>query len=46
MAIRRVAEWGPYFGDGELGAYDEPFNSYCKGLSIPNEPVYDLKTDG
>jgi hypothetical protein len=45
MAIKRLAEWGPYFGEGELGAYDEPFNSYCMGLSLPNEPAYEIKTD-
>lgn len=45
-AIRRVAEWGPYFGDGELGAWDEPFNEYGMCLSIPDndEPVaFDIK---
>jgi hypothetical protein len=43
MAIRRVAVWGPYFGEGELGAFDEPFNSYGMGLSLPGEPVYQLQ---
>ena len=42
IAIKRIAEWGPYFGEGELGAWDEPFNSNGNGLSMPDEEGYQL----
>jgi hypothetical protein len=45
IAIKRVAEWGPYFGEGELGAWDEPFNSNLNGYSMPDGPGYQLTAD-
>jgi hypothetical protein len=39
-----VAKWGPYFGEGELGAWQEPFNETDYGLSMTYEQGYQLNT--
>ena len=42
-AIKRVPEWGPNFGEGELAAWDEPFNSPLNGVSMLDEGSYDIE---
>lgn len=40
VAIKRLAGWGPYFGEGELGAWDEPFNNNGNCTSMLDEQGY------
>lgn len=34
--------WGPYFGNGELGADNDDFNEELACVSLTGERVYDI----
>ncbi len=44
MAIRRCPEYGPYFGEGALGADEDDFNEEenCVSISEDEETVYKI----
>ncbi len=42
MAIRRCPEWGPYFGEGELGAVEDDFNEDEHCISMSEESGYNI----
>ena len=42
FAIKNSEMWGPYFGNGELGADNDDFNEELACVSLTGESVYDI----